>query len=223
MEIVPSLILAVIVSLDAFTVGVIYAIRGIRVPVAALLIVSCTSALLMGLAMALGRGAASFLAPDQARQVGATLLVLVGLWAIVRTWRAETQAVPGQIGRPSGPRGPLAVAQQGIWEIRLPAAGLVIRILKEPAAADVDGSGSISPGEALFLGAALALDSVGAGVGAAMAGFSPLRLSLLVGIVGYICLNIGTRMAGLVPWRPSGRLGVLHGLALVALGLWRFW
>ena len=49
--------------------------------------------------------------------------------------------------------------------------------------ADFDKSGTITGVEAFMLGLALSLDSFGAGIGAAMLGFSPLYLSLAVSIL----------------------------------------
>ena len=77
------------------------------------------------------------------------------------------------------------ICRFGLWlqhvlMIELKRIGIVIQILRTPQMADVDRSGIISASEALLLGIALSLDSFGAGLGAAMIGFSPLLTALVI-------------------------------------------
>lgn len=75
--------------------------------------------------------------------------------------------------------------------------------------------------EAWVLGVALALDSVAAGLGAAMAGFSPVGLPMTAAGGSLALMLIGSRGARFLPFRLEGRWAMLHGLVLVGLGLYR--
>jgi putative Mn2+ efflux pump MntP len=80
-------------------------------------------------------------------------------------------------------------------------------------------SRTVSGREALVLGVGLSLNNVGSGVGAGIAGISPLATTLLAGALSLICVGGGSR----VGW-PVGRLVVGHhsplvaGLVLVVVG-----
>lgn len=213
----PSLVLALAVSFDALLVGMVYGLRGIRVPGPALCIISLASALLFGVAAAIGQVVAGWIGAEAAVRLGALVLVAVGLWVLWQTWSSRSQVQP-----PAPPVGPEPARPCRVWELRLGGLGLVVQILRQPALADVDRSGSISPWEAVALGLALALDSMAAGFGAALTGFSPLLMAAAVGLGGYICLYVGSRGARLLPWRLAGGWALVHGVVLVVLGLVRF-
>ncbi len=59
--------------------------------------------------------------------------------------------------------------------------------------ADFDQSGTITGIEALMLGFALSLDSFGAGIGAAMLGFSPIYLAITVAIMSSLFVLLGIK------------------------------
>jgi len=203
------ILLALALSLDSLTVGFLYGSRGIRLTWGALVMIGMATGLLLGLAMYGGGLVAARLDPDVARRGGAMLLALVGLWITYQTWRTR----PGAVSLPSEGR--------RVIKLKLGSIGILIEILREPATADLDRSGQINLYEATFLGVALALDSMAAGLGAAMAGFSPLHLPVAAGGGSVLLIYLGTKIAGLLPFKISGRWSFLHGLMLVALGLYR--
>ncbi|HYF92879.1 MAG TPA: sporulation membrane protein YtaF [Symbiobacteriaceae bacterium] len=211
-------LLALALSLDSLTVGLLYGVRGIKLSWPAMLIVSMASGGLLSVAMGGGRLVSGWLPPGVAGRLGALILVSVGLWITYQTWRSHsrTQAGPIAPAPPAMAEGPLKV-----WRLRLGSIGVVIEILREPGAADLDHSGHISVTEACFLGVALALDSVAAGLGAAMAGFSPYGLPIAAAAGSLGLMLVGSRAARLLPFRLEGRWAMLHGLVLVVLGLYR--
>ncbi len=204
------ILLALALSLDSLTVGFLYGARGIRLTWGALVMIGMATGLLLGVAMYGGGLVAARLDPDLARRGGALLLALVGLWITYQTWRTRPGAVTE---RPEGRR---------VIKLKLGSVGILIEILREPATADLDRSGQINLYEATFLGVALALDSMAAGLGAAMAGFSPLHLPVAAAGGSVALIHLGSKVAGLLPFKINGRWSVLHGLMLVALGLYRF-
>jgi putative sporulation protein YtaF len=217
-ELISLVLLAMALSLDSLTVGLLYGARGIKLSFSAVAIVSLASGLLLAAAMLGGHAMARVLAPAIAQRLGALLLTGVGLWITYQTWRSNR---PG--GRPA-PAPPVATAAAGarrVWRLRLGSVGIVIEILREPGAADIDRSGHISLTEACFLGVALALDSVAAGLGAAMAGFSPVGLPLAAAGGSFGLMFLGSRGAKLLPFKLEGPWAMLHGVVLVALGVYR--
>jgi putative sporulation protein YtaF len=220
MELISLVALALALSLDSLTVGLLYGARGIKLSWSAMAIVSLASGLLLAAAMLGGHAAARALSPALAQRLGALLLTGVGIWITYHTWRSNRS---GEAAAPALPLEP-ASAQAGprrVWRLRLGSVGIVIEILREPGAADMDHSGHISLTEACFLGVALALDSVAAGLGAAMAGFSPLGLPLAAACGSFTMMLLGSRGARLLPFKLEGNWALLHGVVLVALGLYR--
>lgn len=205
-----SLSLALALSIDSLSVGFLYAARGIRLSYQAMAIVSLTSAALLGLAMGTGTALAGLLSPAPARWLGAILLVLVGFWVLFQTWWQNLwKGSPGDQPR------------MDLLTIPVRPLGVVIQIIRTPSSADLDRSGYINPTEALWLGLALAVDSVGAGIGAALSGFNPVTLAVAVAVIGFGCLSAGAAAAYRLPWKLKGNWAFLHGFALVVLGLTR--
>ncbi|WP_068773629.1 MntP/YtaF family protein [Paenibacillus sp. FJAT-26967] len=108
--------------------------------------------------------------------------------------------------------------------IEIKRLGLVIQILRTPSAADVDRSGNISSYEATLLGVALSLDAFGAGIGAALIGYTPLLTSAVIalasGIFIALGLSIGFRYSG-KSWVRS--VSVLPGCVLILMGILKLW
>lgn len=105
-----------------------------------------------------------------------------------------------------------------LWEFR--RLGLIIRIWRTPSMADVDRSGVISASEAVLLGVALSLDSLGAGIGAALLGFPPALTSLVIGAACGLCIAAGVRFGFLLSgWRWVNKLTVVPGCILIIMGL----
>jgi len=207
-------LLALALSLDSLMVGLLYGVRAIRLSWAAMGIVSLATGLLLMLSMAAGRSVALVLRPEVAHRLGAMLLVGVGIWITYQTLRSQRRGAGPEIP-------PEAEPVRRVWRLKLGSVGIVIEILREPGAADLDRSGSINPLEATLLGVALALDSTAAGLGAALAGFSPVGLPLAAMAASLALLYAGSRWARLLPFRLEGPWAALHGLVLLVVGLYR--
>ncbi|HLN60274.1 MAG TPA: sporulation membrane protein YtaF [Symbiobacteriaceae bacterium] len=218
MNAISLVLLALALSLDSLTVGLLYGARGIKLSWSAMLVVSLATGFLLAAAMGGGRLVATWLAPTTAQRLGALLLTGVGLWITYQTWRNGGSAADGATAPAVATP---AEETRKVWRLKLGSVGIVIEILREPGSADLDRSGHISLSEAWFLGIALALDSVAAGLGAAMAGFSPLGLPLAAAGGSLGLMFMGSRGARLLPFRLEGRWAMLHGVVLVLLGLYR--
>ena len=222
-------LLALSVSLDGFGAGVAYGLRRIRIPASSVFIIAGCSALAVALGMSAGRILGGYLVPRAASAAGAAILIGIGCWSLYQCLRgsgrddersAETAETPGETGGAASANN-LACVRLLRLEIR--PLGLIVHIMRSPPAADTDRSGVISPGEAVWLGAALSLDAFGAGIGAALIGLPAGITPLVVGAAGAACLVLGLRAGG----RADGRLpaakamSVLPGLILMILGILR--
>lgn len=192
--------LAIAVSFDSATVGLIYGIRGIRLSIIPLCIIMLQSAIVVTIAMTAGSFLKKFLSPHSTEVLGSVVLILLGAWILSslllnskhKQFRSSTQKSP-----PS------------------PAS-----LLRTPERADIDDSGTISIGEAFFLGLALALDAFGAGVAAAFLAYSvfmmPFVVACFTGIFLYIGLSIGRLFSHL---DIVQRFVILPPILLISVGL----
>jgi putative sporulation protein YtaF len=220
---VSLILLAFAVSLDGFGVGIMYGLRQIRIPLLSIGIISLCSGLIIFSSMQIGLLLSSWIHPAATTKVGASILIGIGLWALFQLLHSKHQvsessapaAIDSEAESLTAPKSPTK-----IMYIELKRFGLVIQILKTPAAADLDRSGNISASEATFLGVALSLDAFGAGIGAALIGFAPLLTALVItlssGIFIAIGLQMGLRFAGTMWMR---KLSFLPGCMLILMGI----
>ncbi len=208
----PSAIFAIALSLDGFGVGLSYGMRKIRIPWKSLLIISIASALALAFSMIAGQIIASFLSKGIASFLGGLALILVGGWLLLQGWSQRLA--------PKDSSDPCNIDALTVFKFHIPSLGLVISILKEPSKADFDESGTISVNEAIFLGFALAMDALGAGLGAAMMGFSPWFTPFVLSGAKFILVSLGLYLGShFIVDRFRKNLGLLPGMIIIALGI----
>ena len=203
-------LLAFAVSLDSFSVGFTYGMRKMKIPFKSILTIACCSAVTMAAAMALGKSIALFVSPAIADRLGGIVLVLIGAWVLFQFFRPSSQAAEQN-------------EEKLLVKVEIKSLGLVINILKKPMVADLDKSGTITGFEAFLLGFALSLDAFGAGIGAALLGFSPWVMAMLVAIMSSLFVYTGIK-SGSVFSKKSWvqKFSFLPGILLILIGIWKF-
>ncbi len=213
MQFLGVLLLAVSLSMDALGIGVSYGLRGIRTPWPAKIVLCITSMLVMSAAVALGSGILLFLSEEAARWIGAGMLVLLGIFIVIQGLSSK--------GKKERPR---KEKRETVWNIALKSFGVTIKIIRNPASCDFDGSSHIDVFEAVYLGAALSVDSFGAGVSSAVSGMHSAAVPLTAGAVQllFLCagLFLGRRLKRLAK-ADSRVFVVLSGVLLIVLALLR--
>lgn len=211
--IIPLLVLALAVSLDSFGVGLTYGLRKMKLPFMSLLFIACCSALSILVAMLFGKVILNYLSPGIAEKIGGIILLIIGSWAIIQSIRQFREQQAGTEQSSSDGR--------ILMNIEIKILGLVIRILQKPMEADIDKSGTITGKEAVLLGIALSLDAFGAGVGAALIGFSPFLMAISVAVMGALFVMLGMKSGYTFAdsyWLK--KFSFLPGLLLISIGLW---
>lgn len=223
------LLMAFALSLDGFGVGLTYGLRRIRVPFSSMLVIAFWTVFAMGISMLFGHWIKLWLKIFPAGMLGAVILLGLGsfqlLQAIRRNKQGSTEAnsVPEAAYEEEKLMPVMAAnrevtALEPVLKINLRFLGLVIQVLRAPAIADLDCSGTISIKESVLLGIALAMDAFATGIGAALAGMS---LSV-VGVVAFTQLAMiqtGQELAGKVPDYLLEKVDFLPGVVLILIGL----
>ncbi|MBA4537092.1 sporulation membrane protein YtaF [Bacillus aquiflavi] len=205
------LLLAFAVSLDSFTVGFTYGLRNMRIPLKSLVIIATCSAISMTVAMTIGHVIATIFSPVLGERVGGFILILIGTWVIYQFFQPEK----------TKDQAPLA-HEKMIVKFEIKSIGLAIHILRKPMSADFDRSGTITGMEAFLLGIALSLDAFGAGIGAAMLGFSPIFLAASVAIMSPFFVFLGIKSgSAFSKYKWVQKLTFIPGVLLILIGAWK--
>ncbi len=207
MEWLGILLFALAVSADGFLVGVAYGVKKIRIPLGSLAVIAMASAVAVSVSMVFGKALATVFAGDTASRIGAVLLIVIGIYYLFGACRETIENLDND-------------GEQPLLSLNIKSMGIIIQILKKPSSADFDSSGDISIRESFFLGMALAMDALGAGVGIAMAGYSILLTAISVGMLKFILVNsgffLGSRLNGKSLQNVSA---LLPALIFIAIGI----
>ncbi|WP_019242878.1 MULTISPECIES: sporulation membrane protein YtaF [Bacillus] len=204
------ILLAFAVSLDSFSVGFTYGLRKMKIPFKSTMIIGCLSAATILVSMLIGEVLSNFLSPSFTARIGGMILILLGIWVTFQTFRSKDDDIIDFQER----------GEKVIATIEMKYFGIAINILKKPMAADIDRSGVISGKEALILGAALSFDAFGAGLGAAMLGYSPILLAGCIGIMSSLFIKMGMLFGNKLSYqRWINKLTLLPGILLILIGI----
>jgi len=204
------LLLAFAVSLDSFSVGFTYGLRKMKLPFKSIVTIACCSALTLLLAMGVGKSIASFLSPSIAEKIGGLVLVFIGGWVLYQFFRPSKQTNEND-------------EEKILVNFEIKSLGLVINILRKPLVADFDKSGTITGIEAFLLGLALSLDAFGAGIGAALLGYSPWLMAILVAVMSSLFVTTGIKCGRIFSEkRWVQKFSFLPGVLLIVIGIWKF-
>ncbi|MCG8502831.1 MAG: sporulation membrane protein YtaF [Firmicutes bacterium] len=149
-----SLLIALAISIDSFSIGVAYGIKEVKIPLLSLIIINILCVGVFSISLLLGNLLFYFISYGVAKFISAMILISLGGWLLL-----------GVIMDRIAPDRDHHIL---LKKIRIKPLGIVINILKEPSAADMDVSGNIDHKEACLLGIALSLDSLGVGIGASL-------------------------------------------------------
>lgn len=178
-------------------------------PVKSVLIIASCAGLSLLLAVSIGHGLAKILSPSITAGLGGFILIALGAGVIYQYFRPEKEKE-------------VQKQEKTIVNFEIRSLGLAINILKKPLSADFDQSGTITGIEALALGLALSLDSFGAGIGAAMLGFSPYYLAIAVAIMSPTFVLLGIKIGSLFhKYDWIQKFTFLPGVMLIIIGIWK--
>lgn len=201
------IIFALALSLDGLFAGLAYGLREIHIPLRSMLTVATCTLVGMSGSMLLGNFASGLISERTTQLIGATVLGGIGLWQLFQGWLEYMRRNTGEL-------------HNAIFRFQVKDLGFVVQVLREPTLADADRSGIIDTKEALLLGAALGMDSFGAGFAAALLGFGGLMLIPLVTLsqpmLTWIGLQLGRRFG---PRLARGKGLLLPGVILCLLAL----
>ncbi|RCX20546.1 putative sporulation protein YtaF [Fontibacillus phaseoli] len=184
-------------NLDNAGVGIAYGARKIHIPWysnLAIALISFLATLLSGL---FGNWIAIWIHPWIGQWIGTIVIVAVGVWVLLQPFVEKKAAIPPENDPP-----------------------ILTRLLRNPEEADRDSSKSLSLGESLLLGIALAMNALAGGFNAGITHLNVFYTSLSVGVFSYLllalCAGFGEKYAA---EKLGNRATVISGLLLILIGL----
>ncbi|NMA82475.1 MAG: hypothetical protein GX962_01270 [Epulopiscium sp.] len=172
------LLLAISISLDSFGIGMSYGLKKIKVKILSFLIIIGISVFFFIASFGIGQFFLLFISTYKMKIIGSLLLIGFGGVLFVQTiWHKHYAQLTN----------PISIRK---WRIK--SLNIMIDIIQEPISSDLDQSGSIDSLEALYIGMALALDTVIIGLSASAHSISLGWFILALVIMNTIFLKLGT-------------------------------
>lgn len=202
--------LAISLNMDSFGVGISYGMRDIKIPFFSKVILCLCSIIYATVAMILGKWIVSFLPSEFSNIVGVSILIGMGLLVIIQSLFSNNNK------KEKNKTDPI--------KIHIKPLQITIQIIRDPVLGDMDKSNSIDAKESLYLGIALSIDSLGAGIGIYAAGIFSVFTPFAIGICQIIFLSIGNLIGKKIATlkKISTKLCLfISGVILIVLGLIR--
>ncbi len=216
-ELLSLLVLGFAVSIDSFGVGFTYGLRRITVPLKSLVVIMLCTGLMLFVSMKLGELMTMFISPSFSKILGAGILLVLGFLSLYDVHRNKNvKNISNK--RQSHKKEAFKIVK--LWCIKFGNIAIAIQVLKKPEIADMDNSGYISINEAVILGLALALDAFGAGIGAALVGYSTKLTVIIISIMSCLFVHLGIKCGFvLAKIKRIDKLSYFPGFILILLGL----
>ena len=155
------LLLAISLSVDAFSTGIAYGLRQIQFPFLSRFCIALETFLLLALFLLAGSFFAALFPIHLAEYIAILFLFCFGLWLCLQCCIKQKETKTG-----------------------------FLSFLQQPSRCDKNHSAVLEPKEALLLGLVLSADACGVGISVSVGGFSvfflPFFASVIVFIIGYI-------------------------------------
>lgn len=207
MELIGLMLLSVSLSIDAFTIGTSCALGGIKTSWRARIIICLISVLIMGISVVCGEWLAKLINPNVSRLIGCGMLCLLGVYIIL-----------GALGKTKKHREKKSVT------LVLKSLGITVNIIKNPVSCDIDKSNSIDTREACYIGVALSIDSVGAGVSMGVSGMNALSVAGMSGLCQliFLCVGLflGSRLRN-IERLPQKIFTIMSGVIIILISIFK--
>ena len=200
-----AFLLASALSVDALFASFAYGSRKIQIPVRALLLISLICSGVLGLTLLLGSQIAGFFDEQLAAWLSFGILFCLGAFRVFDSWLKNWIRKRGDMG--------------GEIKLRVSQLRFILQIYIDPPAADVDGSRTLSAGEAAALAVALSLDAIAAGLGIGLSGSGFLPVTIIKFFMTMLAVFVGCKLGGKLAKKTQKDLSWLSGGLLILLAV----
>jgi len=205
--ILESTLFVTALSTDALIASLAYGSNKIKIPYVSVMVIALLCTGILGISLLVGTFLKPFLPTELLKGISFAILFFIGIMKlldnIIKALIDKYTLINKQI------------------KFSMLNLNFILNIYADPKEADIDESKVLSPREALSLGIALSIDSLAAGVGAALGNVNIIAVilaSLLLSTAAIKCGEIlGNKLSEKVPFKLSW----LSGFILIALAIVR--
>jgi putative sporulation protein YtaF len=189
------IIIGIASNLDNAGAGIAYGVRKIRIPWFSNLIIALTGFLMTLVAGFFGNWISIWLTPFAGNLIGMIILVTIGIRVIYQPFNEKK--VPPQSDGSS-----------------------LIRVLRNPEEADLDGSKTIGFVESVILAIALSINCLAGGFDAGITHLNIWITSIITGIFSYLCVGLFAYLGLRFCAEKFGKQAtIVSGVLLILVGL----
>ncbi|EOC99481.1 sporulation membrane protein YtaF [Caldisalinibacter kiritimatiensis] len=205
-----SLLIALVLSIDSFTIGVSYGLKNINIPKLSIVIINLVTIFFLFISMVFGHFVKTLIFKEFASIISCIILVGLGCYFILEGYIKYLIYEKRKKGEDD----------YNITDVKLNNLGIVIKIAVDASKADMDVSGDIDAKEAIYLGTALSLDSLGVGFASAIGDINYIQVLILA-----FCFNMLAIIGGLTLgqkfklFKENKGTYFIPGLLLIIIGL----
>lgn len=200
-----SVLLVFALSLDAFVASIAYGVNKIKIPALSMVIINTVCTGLLAFSMILGTMAKSIMPGKWGAMLSFITLMALGVFYLcegfVKGFLAKTPHARKQM------------------DFKVSDLKIVLSIYIDETRADMDDSHHLSPMEAVYLAAALSLDSLAVGFGSGLGELNCLLVIILSWILGIFAISGGLFLGRRLAERSKVNLSWVSGILLMILAL----
>ena len=197
-------LIAACVSLDSLGIGLTYGLKNTKISLHAKLILFIISILITSISIFIGSYIGKLFSPHISNSLGCILLCFMGLWIIIQSITNNKQQIKKE------------------YHFFIKFLGITIQIIRDPNYSDLNKSNKIEGKEAIYLGTALSLDSIGIGIGSSIIGLNSFLFPVLVAIFQLFFLSLGSYLGKKIKNIsniPENIWSIISGCLLIFVGI----
>lgn len=198
------ILLAFCVSIDSLSIGLTYGLKNTKISFGAKLILFIISISVTSFSIFIGDSICKIFSSNISTAIGCILLCIMGLWIIVQSITNNKEKVKKE------------------YHFFIKFLGITIQIIRDPSYSDLNKSNKIEGKEALYLGMALSLDSIGIGIGSSIIGLNSFVFPMLVAIFQLFFLSFGSCLGKKIKDIsniPENIWSIVSGVLLIFIGI----
>lgn len=201
------ILLAICVSIDSLSIGLTYGFKNTKITFISKFILFIIALLVTSLSTFIGTSINSIFSANISKIIGSVLLCFMGIWIILQSVTNQKERVKKE------------------YHFFIKFLGITVQIIRNPISSDLDNSNQIDGKEALYLGIALSLDSIGIGIGSSIFGLNSFLFPILVAIFQLCFIFFGSYLGKKikdVSNIPENIWSILAGALLIFVGVSKF-
>ena len=202
-----TILLVLVLSLDAFVASMAYGTNGIKVPFKSIIIIDLVCSFSLFISLILGTFLGNIFPNNITTIISFLILLSIGIYylfeSMVKSYLKKRKEGENKL------------------KLKLFNISLIIEIYIDEMKADIDNSKTLSSGEALYLAFALSLDSLAIGFGTGLVNINIFYIIIFSLIMNLVAIWLGLLLGKIFVEKSKVDLSWFTGIILIILAIFR--